>query len=319
MHRPADIIMKKNTSSKTITGKEYEKTATRVSWVSIIGNSALSLIKLLAGIIAHSGAMISDAVHSASDVFSTIIVMIGVKISARDADEDHPYGHERFECVAAILLSAVLAVTGLMIGRSAVLSIIERETSDITVPGLPALIAAAVSIICKEAMYWYTRHYALLLDSGALMASAWHHRSDALSSIGALVGIAGARMGYPVLEPIASLVICIFILKAAIDIFRDAMRRMVDRSSDSATEESIRRCVLSQDNVLGIDLLQTREFGSRIYVDLEITADADLTLRESHKIAENVHDAIEKNFPKVKHVMIHVNPGECDKTDTVKN
>ena len=168
-------------------------------------------------------------------------------------------------------------------------------------------------------MYWYTRHYALLLDSGALMASAWHHRSDALSSIGALVGIAGARMGYPVLEPIASLVICIFILKAAIDIFRDAMRRMVDRSSDSATEESIRRCVLSQDNVLGIDLLQTREFGSRIYVDLEITADADLTLRESHKIAENVHDAIEKNFPKVKHVMIHVNPGECDKTDTVKN
>ena len=319
MHRPADIIMKKNTSSKTITGKEYEKTATRVSWVSIIGNSALSLIKLLAGIIAHSGAMISDAVHSASDVFSTIIVMIGVKISARDADEDHPYGHERFECVAAILLSAVLAVTGLMIGRSAVLSIIERETSDITVPGLPALIAAAVSIICKEAMYWYTRHYALLLDSGALMASAWHHRSDALSSIGALIGIAGARMGYPVLEPIASLVICIFILKAAIDIFRDAMRRMVDRSSDSATEESIRRCVLSQDNVLGIDLLQTREFGSRIYVDLEITADADLTLRESHKIAENVHDAIEKNFPKVKHVMIHVNPGECDKTDTVKN
>ena len=311
--------MKKNTSSKTITGKEYEKTATRVSWVSIIGNSALSLIKLLAGIIAHSGAMISDAVHSASDVFSTIIVMIGVKISARDADEDHPYGHERFECVAAILLSAVLAVTGLMIGRSAVLSIIERETSDITVPGLPALIAAAVSIICKEAMYWYTRHFALLLDSGALMASAWHHRSDALSSIGALIGIAGARMGYPVLEPIASLVICIFILKAAIDIFRDAMRRMVDRSSDSATEESIRRCVLSQDNVLGIDLLQTREFGSRIYVDLEITADADLTLRESHKIAENVHDAIEKNFPKVKHVMIHVNPGECDKTDTVKN
>lgn len=311
--------MKKNTSSKTITGKEYEKTATRVSWVSIIGNSALSLIKLLAGIIAHSGAMISDAVHSASDVFSTIIVMIGVKISARDADEDHPYGHERFECVAAILLSAVLAVTGLMIGRSAVLSIIERETSDITVPGLPALIAAAVSIICKEAMYWYTRHYALLLDSGALMASAWHHRSDALSSIGALIGIAGARMGDPVLEPIASLVICIFILKAAIDIFRDAMRRMVDRSSDSATEESIRRCVLSQDNVLGIDLLQTREFGSRIYVDLEITADADLTLRESHKIAENVHDAIEKNFPKVKHVMIHVNPGECDKTDTVKN
>lgn len=311
--------MKKNTSSKTITGKEYEKTATRVSWVSIIGNSALSLIKLLAGIIAHSGAMISDAVHSASDVFSTIIVMIGVKLSARDADEDHPYGHERFECVAAILLAAVLAVTGLMIGRSAVLSIIERETSDITVPGLPALIAAAISIICKEAMYWYTRHYALLLDSGALMASAWHHRSDALSSIGALIGIAGARMGYPVLEPIASLVICIFILKAAIDIFRDAMRRMVDRSSDSATEESIRRCVLSQDDVLGIDLLQTREFGSRIYVDLEIIADADLTLRESHKIAENVHDAIEKNFPKVKHVMIHVNPGECDKTDTVKN
>ena len=292
------------------TDMDFEKTATRVSAVSIAGNAALSLFKLLAGVLAHSGAMISDAVHSASDVLSSIIVIIGVKLSVRAPDKEHPYGHERFECVAAIVLAVVLAVTGLMIGYKAVGSI-DASGGTPVVPGLLALVAAVVSIVVKEAMYWYTRYYGKRLNSTSLMASAWDHRSDALSSVGALVGIAGARMGHPVMEPIASLVICVFILKAAYDIFRDAMRKMVDRAADAETEKRLMDCVLAQKEVLGVDHMQTREFGNRIYVDLEIRLDGALSLYEAHEIAEQVHDRIERDFPSVKHIMVHVNP--CEK------
>ena len=293
---------------------DFEKTATRVSLVSVAGNAALSLFKLLAGVLAHSGAMISDAVHSASDVLSSFIVIIGVRLAAREADREHPYGHERFECVAAIVLSVVLAGTGVLIGYRALRQIAGGGAAP-AAPGLLALIAAAVSIVCKEAMYWYTRHYAKRLNSPALMANAWHHRSDALSSVGALVGIAGARLGAPVMEPIASLVICLFILKAAYDIFRDATGKMVDRACDAATERKLSDCVLEQPEVLGIDRLQTREFGSKIYVDLEIRLDGRLTLRESHDIAERVHDRIEREFPAVKHIMVHVNPADAPETE----
>ena len=289
----------------------FERTATRVSAVSIAGNAALSLFKLLAGVLAHSGAMISDAVHSASDVLSSFIVIIGVKLSVRAPDREHPYGHERFECVAAVVLAVVLAVTGLLIGYKAIGSIDEKGGAQV-VPGLLALVAAIVSIAVKEAMYWYTRYYGRRLNSTSLMANAWHHRSDALSSVGALIGIAGARMGHPVMEPIASLVICVFILKAAYDIFRDALGKMVDRAADTETEKKIEACVLQQAEVLGIDRLQTREFGSRIYVDLEIRLDGTLSLYEAHAVAEQVHDRIERDFPSVKHIMVHVNPDEKD-------
>ena len=288
--------------------EQFEATAVRVSMVSIIGNAILSALKLLAGILAHSGAMISDAVHSASDVFSSIIVIIGVKISTRDSDPEHPYGHERFECVAAVVLAVILFITGLFIGHSALEQITAGKERQLVIPGALALAAAVVSIVTKEAMYWYTRFYAKKLDSGALMADAWHHRSDALSSVGALIGIAGARMGYPILDPIASMVICVFILKAAYDIFKDAMDKMVDHSCDTEMEEALRQCALEQPGVLGVDLLQTRIFGNKIYVDVEIRLDASFTLQMAHTIAEAVHDDIEQNFPKVKHIMVHVNP-----------
>lgn len=290
----------------TVQEQSFEATATRVSTVSIVGNLLLSLFKLLAGLLARSGAMVSDAVHSASDVFSSFIVIIGVKIASRDADSDHPYGHDRFECVAAIVLSTVLLITGLFIGYTALRKIFGAEEAD--VPGVLALIAAVVSIVAKEVMYHYTMRYARRFDSSALRAEAWHHRSDALSSIGALIGVAGARLGWPILDPIASLVIFGFIVKAAVDIFRDAIEKMVDHACTPETEEALRVCALAQPGVRGIDLLQTREFGSRAYVDMEIAADGDLTLTESHRIAEQVHDAIEKEFPQVKHIMIHVNP-----------
>ena len=287
----------------------YEKTAMKVSSVSVIWNLLLSAGKLFAGIFANSGAMISDAVHSASDVFSTIIVMIGVKISGKDSDNDHPYGHERLECVAAIILATVLAATGIGIGYGAVVKIMAGDY-NVEMPGILALVAAVVSIVVKELMFWYTRYYAKQIDSSALMADAWHHRSDSLSSIGALIGIIGARLGFGIMEPLASVVICIFIEKAAYDIFMDAVNKMVDKSCDDETMEKIKACAMNIPGVENIDLLRTRVFGNKIYVDMEIAADGNKTLDETHAVAERVHDAIEKEFPKVKHIMVHVNPAK---------
>ena len=287
--------------------ENMEKIAMKVSIISIIANVVLAAFKLVAGILAHSSAMVSDAIHSASDVFSTFVVMIGIKIASKEPDEEHPYGHERMECVAAIILATILCITGLGIGKNA-LKFITGNSSEVSVPGMLALIAAIVSIIVKEAMFWYTRHYAKMIDSGALMADAWHHRSDALSSIGAFIGIIFARMGYVMMDSIACLVICVFIVKAAYDIFKDAIDKMVDKSCSLEVEAEIRTIVMSVDGVKGIDSLSTRLFGNKMYVDIEIRADGEKTLNETHEIAEAVHDSIEAQFEKVKHIMVHVNP-----------
>ena len=284
------------------------KIANKVSFITIIGNALLALFKLMAGIIANSSAMLSDAIHSASDIFSTIVVIIGIKMASKKADKEHPYGHERLECVAAILLSVVLFITGLGIGTESLKTILSKNYTEIAVPGILALVAAIVSILMKEGMYWYTRYYAKKIDSGALMADAWHHRSDAFSSVGALIGIGGARLGFPIMDSIASLVIFVFIIKAAIDIFKDAMDKMIDRSCDEKTETQIYACVLNNKGVRGVDMLHTRIFGNKIYVDIEIQVDASYTLKKAHGIAKEVHDDIEENFPKVKHIMVHVNP-----------
>lgn len=298
-----------NVTNEVGTGRE-QAIAMRVSTVSIIVNLALSLFKLIAGIAAHSGAMVSDAVHSASDVFSTFIVMIGVTISGKESDKEHPYGHERLECVASLLLAMVLALTGLGIGKTGVEKIMGGEAAGLAVPGLLALIAAVSSVAVKEWMYWYTRAAAKKINSGALMADAWHHRSDALSSIGAFIGILGSRMGYPILDPIASLVICLFILKAAYDIFQDALAKMVDKACPEEVVNQMREIILAQEGVEGIDDIKTRLFGAKMYVDVEISVDGDKTLRAAHEIANRVHDAIEDAFPEVKHCMVHENPTE---------
>ena len=290
--------------------ESYEQTAARVTNNTIVGNVVLSVGKLLAGVLAHSGAMISDAVHSASDVLSSFIVLIGVRLAAKKSDDEHPYGHERFEPVAAIVLAVILCITGLFIGHTAIEKLTAGDAAAPEMPGVAALIAAIVSIVTKEGMYLYTRRYAKRLDSSALMASAWHHRSDALSSVGALVGIAGARMGHMWLESAASLVICAFIVKAAYDIFVDAIEKMVDHACSPEIQRELRECAIAQDGVLGVDRLRTRVFGSKIYVDIEIAADGTISLNSAHEIAERVHRGIEERFPKVKHIMVHVNPSK---------
>lgn len=294
-------------NQKTEASQE-KKIAMRVSAVSIIINLILSLFKLLAGVFAKSGAMISDAVHSASDVFSTFIVMIGVNVSERKEDDEHQYGHERLECVASLILAIILSLTGLGIGYAGIEKVIGGNYDSLQVPGRLALTAAIISIITKEWMYWYTRAAAKKINSGALMADAWHHRSDALSSVGAFIGIFGARMGFPVLDPVASIVICLFIEKAAYDIFKDSIDKMIDKSCTDKVVEEMKTLILSQEGVEKIDDIKTRLFGSKVYVDVEIAMDGNKSLTEAHGIAEQVHEEIEKNFSSVKHCMVHVNP-----------
>lgn len=285
------------------------KIVKKLSRVGILGNVALAAFKLFAGIFGRSGAMISDAVHSLSDVFATLIAYVGVRLSKREEDAEHPYGHERLECVASLALGLILAGTGLGIGYSGVLKLL-GDHSALEIPTMLPLIAAVVSILVKEGMFWYTLAYAKRLDSAAFKADAWHHRSDALSSIGSFIGIGMAKLGFPVMDPIASLIICLFILKVAYDIAKVAIGQMLDTSCDNAFVEKVRAFVLEQPGVKKIDLLRTRQFGNKIYVDLEIAVQRDISLVAAHDIAEHVHDAMEKEFPNVKHVMIHVNPEE---------
>ena len=283
-----------------------EKIAMKTSIISIIGNVLLSLIKIIASIIGHSQAMFSDAIHSLSDVLSTFVVIIGVKLSNKEDDEDHPYGHEKLESIASIILSFMLFVTAIGIGYTGLKSLL--KPNDLKVPGIIALIAAIVSIIIKELMFQYTKYNAKKIKSDALMADAWHHRSDSLSSIGSLIGIGFAMLGYPIFDAIASIIICLLIIKVSLDIFKSAVNKIVDKSCDEDTLDEIRSIILSNENVLGIDSLKTRQFGNKIYVDVEISLDRNLSFVKAHDISEKIHHKLEKKMPEIKHCMVHANP-----------
>ena len=285
---------------------EMTRIAKRLSFVGILGNILLSAFKLYAGILGKSGAMVSDAVHSLSDVFATCIAYFGVIMSKRPEDREHPYGHERMECVASLILGLLLAGTGLGIGYSGIQKLFAGE--ELEIPTMLPLFAAVLSIAVKEGMFRYTMYYAKKMDSSAFKADAWHHRSDALSSIGSFAGIALARMGFPIMDPIAGLLICLVILKVAYDILKDALDKMLDTSCGKDLEQNIRNFIAKQPGVEHIDLLHTRQFGNKIYIDLEIAVKSDISLAQAHEIAERVHKNVEQEYPKVKHVMIHVNP-----------
>lgn len=286
-----------------------EKLAIKVSIVSIISNIFLTFIKFIIGFISHSKALISDAVHSLSDVLSTVVVIIGIKLSNKKADKEHPYGHERLECVASIILSVMLFLTGVGIGASGIQNVVEGK-KVLIISSTLALFAAILSIIVKEGMYWYTKIVAKKINSGALLADAWHHRSDALSSVGSFIGIVGVKLGFPILDSVASVIISLFIIKAAIDIFKDAIDKMVDKSCDDDTIYKIKKIIYKNKEVINIDDLKTRQFGNKYYVDVEIAVDKDMNISKAHDVAQNVHDMIEEKIMNVKHCMVHVNPGK---------
>lgn len=281
------------------------KECLKVSIVSLIGNVFLSFIKIISGIFGKSIAMISDGIHSLSDIISTIIVIIGLKISSKIADKRHPYGHERIENVASIILSFLLFITGAIIALNSIKNINDK---NFIIPSTMTIIIAIISILSKELMYRYTIHVSKKYNSDSLKADAWHHRSDAISSIVSLLGIYFTIKGYLYMDLIASILISIIIAKISIEIFIESINKMLDTACNYETLEEIKKIVLNTKGVTGIDLLKTRQFGNKIYIDLEVTANKNISFKKSHEIAHNVHDNIENNIKEVKHCMVHINP-----------
>lgn len=282
-----------------------KKDCIKVSIITLIGNVLLSIFKLISGIIGRSSAMISDAIHSMSDVFSTVIVIIGINLSNKKIDKKHQYGHERFESVASIILAFMLFMTGIIIGGNGIKNIYNNH---FVIPSTLPLIAAIISIITKELMYHYTIKFSKKYNSDSLKADAWHHRSDAFSSVGSLIGIYAAIKGFKYMDLVASIIISIIIIKTSIDIFIDSINKVLDTSCDEKFVCEIKELILDTKEVNDIDLLKTRVFGNKVYVDLEISLDKDLTFSEAHNISHVVHDKIENKFSNIKHCMIHINP-----------
>jgi cation diffusion facilitator family transporter len=306
-HDIAHVIGPSISSQTSEEAAERNRTVAQLSAVGVGGNVLLAVFKLVAGILGNSMALVSDAVHSASDVLATAVAYVGDRIARREADENHPYGHERFEQLAAAVLAIILASVGVGIGVAGVQAAIGGGSQE-EVPGVLALVAAGVSIVVKEAMFWYTRHGARKIGSDVFMADAWHHRTDALSSVAALIGVGAARLGFPLGDSLASIVICLFILKVAWEVGREAIGKLVDESGGEDLNELIASHVYCCEGVDHVDSVVTRRFGSQYYADVEVAMDGSLPLHEAHRRAEAVHEHIESVCPEVKHVTVHVNP-----------
>lgn len=283
-----------------------EKTGLRASWIMIGVNLFLAVIKFLGGIFGHSMSLISDAIHSVADVFSTFIVIFGLKMSAKLEDRKHPYGHERFESLTSLFLAIILLITGLSIGAQGFEKLLSLST--VKTPTVLALIIAIISILAKESLFWFTKKTALKIHSNSLLAEAWHQRSDALSSIGSLIGIIGTMLGVTWFDPLASIVICLIILKTAWNIGKEAVNELLDAACNQDTEIKIRDSILSIPEINSLDSLKTRLFGNKIYVDVEIGIDKGISLEEAHEIAHLVQEHVIQDFKEVKNCMVHVNP-----------
>lgn len=287
-----------------------EKMAYHISMKGMMINFLLFLFKGIAGVLINSVSLISDAVHSLTDIFSTLFVLIGLKIANRPADKGHPYGHEKIECIVAFLLGLMLVGIGGAIGWGGIekLKNMENGTDMISALNVFALMVSFVSIMAKEWMFRFTMNCAKQIDSPSMAADAWHHRSDAISSVGSLIGVIGICCGMPIIDVLACFMIAVFIFKAAYDICKDACRRMVDTSADYEVVKSIEQKILENKEVLSLDMVKTRQFGSKLYVDIEVTLDHRMSFEHSHQIAHRLEDDLGGNFSEIKHCMVHVNP-----------
>lgn len=284
----------------------------RTSLISIIASVVLSFLKLASGIIGNSSALVSDGANSLSDVVSYSVVMGGLAASDRKADSNHQYGHEKLESVVSVLLAIVIFLTAIGIGYSGIRQIWSGK--DIPIPTILPLAGAIVSIATKLFLYIYTKRKAAVTGLNSLKALSSDHIADVLSSTGALIGVLGARLGFPVLDPIASVVIAVLILRSSLVVLKSAVNVLMDVSVDDLTQRHLEQAILSNPHVQRVDLLRTRSVGAGFYVEVEICCCRHLRLYEAHGVAEEIHDRIEKEFPKVRHVMVHTNPcsGDAD-------
>jgi len=275
------------------------------AWAGIWVNVLLFAYKITAGIVGHSYAMVADAIHTLSDAVSSVIVLIGFKISERPADSEHPYGHGRAESIAAKIVALILIVLGFKVGLDSIKGMI---SPGLIVPGQIALWAAVVSIVVKEGLFRYAYKLGKHIDSSALIADSWHHRSDAYSSVAALIGIAGARFGWIYMDPLAGIVVSGLVIKAGIDSFHMAYDELMDAAPDKAIMDKIKDLVLSEEGVCGVHSLRARKTGADIFIEMDIYVDKDETVIGGHSIAERVKRSISDKLPGTKRILVHVEP-----------
>ncbi|MDD6641805.1 MAG: cation diffusion facilitator family transporter [Bacteroidales bacterium] len=297
---------------KTNKQETREQAIYKVTWIGFFVNVLLSVGKLIAGFVGRSGAMIADGVHSVSDFATDIVVLLFVRISAKPKDEDHDYGHGKYETLATVVIGVALAAVaiGILVDSAERIAQVLRGES-IARPGIVALVAAAVSIVAKEALYWYTMLTAKRVDSPALKANAWHHRSDAFSSIGTLIGIGGAYFlseQWRVLDPIAAIVVGALIIKVAYDLVMPGLNELLERSLPKEQEDEIVALVLTDKRLSDVHNLKTRRIGAGIAVELHVRVQGNMTVNESHAITRNIEQLLRQQYGDRTQVIIHIEP-----------
>lgn len=284
----------------------------RITLIGSIVNVVLLVFKFAAGILGHSAAMIADAIHSLSDFLTDIIVIVFVRLSSKPADRDHDYGHGKYETLATSVIGLALAVVAVLIGWDGIEKIADAlQGNRLESPGIIALWAALLSIVLKEWIFRATRKVADEVKSKALEANAWHHRSDALSSVGTAIGIGGAVMlgdGWAILDPIAAIVVCVLIIVTAFRIIRQASGELLEESLPEETEDRIEQIVYQDKLVTDIHKLHTRRIGNIIAIEMHLRMPAGITLAESHVHATAIEQSLKTEFGKGTHIMLHIEP-----------
>lgn len=281
------------------------KEINKILFITIILNILLLIIKVVAGIVSNSTALIADGLHSASDVITSVGVIIGMTMAKKPRDECHNYGHEKIETITTFLLSIVLIYVGAKIGYGALIATINKEQVYFT---YFALFSAFISIVIKEVQYQITFRVGTREKSTALIADAWHHRSDALSSIAAFVGILGAKFGIFILDSLAGLVVSIIVIKVGIDIFKDCFQELIDASIHTDKLYNVKQIIINEPNIKNVTDIRARKHGSKVFIDIRICVNPNIDVYEGHEIAETVEAIIKREIENVKDVVVHVDP-----------
>ncbi|WP_195469405.1 cation diffusion facilitator family transporter [Clostridium sp. D43t1_170807_H7] len=286
-------------------GNRYDE-SNKITVISILLNIGLTILKILAGILGNSTAIIADGLHSASDIITSIGILIGNKISRKPRDDEHQYGHEKAESLVSFILAAVLIGIALKIGYDGFKDLI--NINNIVVPNALPLVVALISIAVKEYQYQITIRVAKKINSSSLKADAWHHRSDAFSSIAAFIGIGGAMLGFKILDPIASIIVAIVVIKVGIEILKSACDELMDSSISKEDIREIKSLIDNNKKIYGIKDFKSRKYGSIAYIDMSIFIDKSKTLEEAHDIADNLEHSIISNLNYIKEINIHTEP-----------
>lgn len=299
----------KNAQTSTTDETSKERIVRQVTWIGLFVNLVLAAIKFAAGIFGRSQALVADAIHSLTDLTTDIAVIAGSHYWSRPPDENHPYGHRRLETLVTVFIGVMLIAAGIGIGWKAISTLQEKQAGP---PGWIAVLAALASIVCKESIYRWTAITGRRVKSAALAANAWHHRTDALSSLPVLIAVAGARIfpSWSFLDRVGAVIVSIFILHASIKIIWPGLSELIDVGAPTETRKKIRDIALKNEGVLQVHDIRTRYISSSIQVDLHIVVEGLLTVREGHDIADDVKARIIDAIPEVLDVVVHVDPPE---------